>query len=148
MTDKKLYIEKDPELPDILRNAKRNHGGQTVPADFFSQFEKKMNAVIDAEVMLEKVDIKTNQTQYKWYKQHSTWLSIAASFALIVVIGISMHVDHVGHNLQETDQPAKIADFDGDFEEFENDTEFFDSVGDSYLANTNDYELYDYYCEI
>ena len=48
MKDNKLHIfMEDPELPKQLKDARRNHGGMTVPEDFFAQFERKMNAVID-----------------------------------------------------------------------------------------------------
>ena len=51
MKDNKLHIfMEDPELPKQLKDARRNHGGMTVPEDFFAQFERKMNAVIDADL--------------------------------------------------------------------------------------------------
>lgn len=148
MSEKTIHIEKDPQLPEMLRDAKRNHGGQTVPADFFAQFEKKMNAVIDADVLMKETEKKVGMPQIQWYRQRRTWMGLAASFALIVVVGIAMHVDHMGHKLQQQQDVTQFASVDEAEDFFEQDPEFMDTVEESYLASTNDYELYEYYCEI
>ncbi len=149
MSDKTIHIDKDPQLPEILRDAKRNHGGQTVPADFFAQFEQKMNAVIDADVLKTEAEKKADMPQIQWYRQRRTWMGLAASFVLIVVLGVAMHFDHVGHKLQDQQTVSEFANVDESVDElFEQDLEFMDSVEESYLASTNDYELYEYYCEI
>lgn len=148
MSDKMIHIDKDPQLPEILRDAKRNHGGQTVPADFFAQFEKKMNAVIDADVMMKEAEKKAELPQIQWYRQRRTWMGLAASFALIVVVGIAMHVDNVGHKLQDQQDVTQFASVEDEMEFMEQDMELMDSVEESCLASTNDYELYEYYCEI
>lgn len=148
MSEKTIHIEKDPQLPEMLRDAKRNHGGQTVPADFFAQFEKKMNAVIDADVLMKETEKKVEMPQIQWYRQRRTWMGLAASFALIVVVGIAMHVDHMGHKLQQQQDVSQFASVDEAEDFFDQDPEFMDTVEESYLASTNDYELYEYYCEI
>lgn len=148
MSEKTIHIEKDPQLPEMLRDAKRNHGGQTVPADFFAQFEKKMNAVIDADVLMKETEKKVEMPQIQWYRQRRTWIGLAASFALIVVVGIAMHVDHMGHKLQQQQDVSQFASVDEAEDFFDQDPEFMDTVEESYLASTNDYELYEYYCEI
>ena len=148
MSEKTIHIEKDPQLPEMLRDAKRNHGGQTVPADFFAQFEKKMNAAIDAHVLLDAAEKKATQPQIQWYRQKRTILGLAASFVLILVLGIAFQFDRLGHKLSEdaTVNPTEMADA-----QYSDDEEYFDVpelVEDSYLATTNDYELYEYFCEI
>lgn len=148
MSEKTIHIEKDPQLPEMLRDAKRNHGGQTVPADFFAQFEKKMNAVIDADVLMKETEKKVEMPQIQWYRQRRTWMGLAASFALIVVVGIAMHVDHMGHKLQQQQDVTQFASVEEAEDFFDQDPEFMDTVEESYLASTNDYELYEYYCEI
>lgn len=148
MAENTIHIDKDPQLPEIFTNAKRNHGGQTVPTDFFEQFEKKMNAVIDAEMMVKEVEKKAETPQIQWYRQRRTWMSIAASFALIVVVGIAMHVDHIGHKLQNTQQIDQFAESYEEFDLNDPELELPEMVEESYLATTNDYELYEYYCEI
>lgn len=148
MSEKIIHIEKDPQLPEMLRDAKRNHGGQTVPADFFAQFEKKMNAVIDADVLMKDTEKKIEMPQIQWYRQRRTWMGLAASFALIVVVGIAMHVDHMGNKLQQQQDVTQFASVDEAEDFFDQDPEFMDTVEESYLASTNDYELYEYYCEI
>lgn len=148
MSEKIIHIDKDPQLPEMLRDAKRNHGGQTVPADFFAQFEKKMNAVIDADVMKKEAEKKAEMPQIQWYRQRRTWMSLAASFVLIVVVGIAMHVDHVGHKLQNQQDVTQLANTNTDEDYIDSDMELMDSVEESYLASTNDYELYELYCEI
>lgn len=148
MSEKTIHIEKDPQLPEMLRDAKRNHGGQTVPADFFAQFEKKMNAVIDADVLMKEAEKKVAQPQIQWYSKRRTWMGLAASFVLIIVVGAAMHFDRIGHLLQDQQDVSQLADVNEDEEFFDPDMELMDSVEDSYLASTNDYELYEYYCEI
>lgn len=148
MSEKTIHIDKDPQLPEILRDAKRNHGGQTVPADFFAQFEQKMNAVIDADVLMKEAEKKAAMPQIQWYRQRRTWMGLAAGFALIVGVGIAMHVDQVGHKLQSQQDVFQLANANGEEDFMESEMELMDSVEDSYVASTNDYELYEYYCEI
>lgn len=147
MSEKTIHIDKDPELPEILRNAKRNHGGQTVPADFFAQFEQKMNVVIDADILLKEAEKKTQKPQIQWYKQSRTWMGLAASFVLIVVVGLAMHVDEIGHKISGTQHTNHFATIDEVFENVDSE-EFIDTMEEGLLATTNDYELYEYYSEI
>lgn len=150
MTEQNIHIDKDPQLPEILKDARRNHGGQTVPADFFAQFEKKMNAAIDADIMLKEAEKAAEKPQITWYRQRRTLMGLAASFVLIVVVGIAMHVDHIGHKLKADAQNSiqLASESSVDFDLDDPNLELPDMVEDSYLATTNDYELYEYYCEI
>lgn len=148
MAEKTIHIDKDPQLPEFFSNSKRNHGGQTVPTDFFEQFEKKMNAVIDAEMMVKETEKKVETPQIQWYRQRRTWMSMAASFALILVIGLAMHVDHIGHKLQDVQQVDQFANSNEMFDLDDPNLELPEMVEESYLATTNDYELYEFYCEI
>ena len=47
-----------------------------------------------------------------------------------------------------TDVPKEIISEEEAEDFFDQDPEFMDTVEESYLASTNDYELYEYYCEI
>lgn len=147
MADNIINIQQDPQLPEMLKDARRNHGGQTVPQDFFAQFEKKMNAAIDADILLQEAEKKAQQPQIKWYREKRTWMSLAASFLLILVLGIAMQFDQLGHKLTgTTHNDNNVAEIQ--FEEDDTFLEVPEIVEENYLATTNDYELYEYYCDI
>ena len=148
MADNNINIQQDPQLPEFFADARRNNGGQTVPQDFFAQFEKKMNAAIDADILLKEAEKRAQQPQIKWYRQKRAWMSMAASFALIVVLGIAMQFDSLGHKLTGTTHNSNnVAELQVEVEdEFLDDV--LEEVEETYLASTNDYELYEYYCEI
>ena len=147
MTDKTIQIQTELQLPESFGDVRRNHGGQTVPQDFFAQFEKKMNASIDAQVLLDAAEKKATQPQIQWYRQKRTILSLAASFVLILVLGIAFQFDRLGHMLNETaSNVSEIADV-----QFSDEIDFYDIpefVEESYLATTSDYELYEVFCDI
>lgn len=148
MTDKNIQIQSELRLPESFGDVRRNHGGQSVPQDFFSEFEKKMNAAIDAQILLDQAEKKNSQPRIQWYRQKRTWMSLAASFVLIVVLGIAFQFDRLGHILSDeaANNTTEVANT-----QYTDDEEFFDVpevVEERYLATTNDYELYEFFCEI
>lgn len=147
MADNTIHIQEEPKLPEAFENARRNHGGQTVPADFFAQFEKKMNAAIDADILLKEAEKKAAEPKIQWYQSRRTWLGLAASFLIIVVLGIALQFDRIGHYLSESPEATQLANI----QDAEEEDDFFDvpeMVEESYLASTNDFELYEYYCDV
>lgn len=148
MADKTIHIQDDPKLPEAFENARRNHGGQTVPADFFAQFEKKINAAIDADMLVKEAEKKADQPQIQWYQQRRTWMSLAAGFVLIVVLGIALQFDRMGHKLSEVQTATQLANVQQDNDMEELDAEMLEMAEDSYLTSTNDFELYEYYCDM
>lgn len=146
MIDNNIHIDKEPELPEFFANARRNHGGQTVPADFFEQFEKKMNAVIDAEELVKNA-APVVKMQPKWYMQKQSLIKIAAVAVLVLVVGVALQFDYIGHQLQGNQNVTNLAE-SNEFDLSDPELILPEDAEDSYLASTNDYELYEYYCEI
>ena len=99
MKDNKLHIfMEDPELPKQLKDARRNHGGMTVPEDFFAQFERKMNAVIDADIAAKEAEKKPS---IKVESQQSVlspkrWIKVAAMVAMVVAVGLAIQFKWYG----------------------------------------------------
>lgn len=146
MIDNNIHIDKDPELPEFFADARRNHGGQTVPANFFEQFEKKMNAVIDAEELVKNA-APVVKMQPKWYEQKQNIIKIAAASVVILVAGLALQFDYIGHQLQDTQNGSSLAE-SNEFDFSDPELILPEDAEESYLASTNDYELYEYYCEI
>lgn len=115
----------DPEIPAEVRDASRNHGGMTVPEGFFSQFEQKMNAVID-----------TAEEPAQNYRQ---WIGIAAAVVALLVIGAAFQFDWLGTTIEQQDYIAET-DVVTDEE--------LDPTQDIYYTSLSDYEVYDLICGI
>ena len=115
----------DPEIPAEVRDASRNHGGMTVPEGFFSQFEQKMNAVIDAA-----------EEPAQNYRQ---WIGIAAAVVALLVIGAAFQFDWLGTTIEQQDYIAET-DVVTDEE--------LDPTQDIYYTSLSDYEVYDLICGI
>lgn len=141
----------DPELPLQFRDAKRRHGGQTVPADFFAQFEQKINAVIDAEQLVREAQgpVLVPQTQPAApVVRPKRWIGVAASVIVIVAIGL-------GWQLLQPQGPvpaegiAEISQVTREslLQQIEN-IELPDQVADEVLASGSDYEIYDMFCDL
>ena len=101
----------DPELPQVLKDARRNHGGMTVPDGFFAQFEQKMNAVIDAEVQMQQATAAAEKQAKVVPMQHRRWAGIAAAAVVLVAIGMAFQFDWLGNKLTTgTDLTASVAE--------------------------------------
>lgn len=129
----------DPELPKAAREAARNHGGMTVPEGFFEQFERKMNAVIDAENLLHESQ-PAIQPVAKPSGTHSigrSWIAAAAAVAVVLVVGIFYQFNRIEDKII---QSGIMAEAESPEEELLNPME------DVYYTSLSDYEVYDLIC--
>lgn len=146
---KKVRLE-DPQLPSALKEARRNHGGMTVPEDFFAQFEQKVNAMIDAEISSQKSsELPSLQPQIVHKDRSRVWISVAASVVIAVAIGLAWQFVDFSNNETQEIQPVSL------FAELENETvndgqaiELPEEVSDEMMASASDYEIFDIYCDI
>lgn len=146
---KKVRLE-DPQLPSALKEARRNHGGMTVPEDFFAQFEQKVNAMIDAEISSQKSsELPSLQPQIVHKDRSRVWISVAASVVIAVAIGLAWQSVDFSNNETQEIQPVSL------FAELENEAvndgqaiELPEEVSDEMMASASDYEIFDIYCDI
>lgn len=146
---KKVRLE-DPQLPSALKEARRNHGGMTVPEDFFAQFEQKVNAMIDAEISSQKSsELPSLQPQIVHKDRSRVWISMAASVVIAVAIGLAWQFVDFSNNETQEIQPVSL------FAELENEAvndgqaiELPEEVSDEMMASASDYEIFDIYCDI
>lgn len=146
---KKVRLE-DPQLPSALKEARRNHGGMTVPEDFFAQFEQKVNAMIDAEISSQKSsELPSLQPQIVHKDRSRVWISVAASVVIAVAIGLAWQFVDFSNNETQEIQPVSL------FAELENEAvndgqaiELPEEVSDEMMASASDYEIFDIYCDI
>ena len=164
--DNKNISLADPELPEFLRDARRNHGGMTVPEGFFAQFEQQMNQIIDqeqekgaaAEVQQPAAEQATRETKSAVLRPRR-WISVAAAVCLIV--GLSLFLQHGGNDatvptdvIEQTEDGAEgitrgLAEFEGNAEG--NDASlasFTEEEAADLLVSASDYDMYELYCEI
>lgn len=144
MKDEKINLSLDePQLPKALSDARRNHGGMTVPDGFFTQFERKMNAVIDAEVMAHGQDAAAESPRpavLNWRR----WASIAA--AVVVVVALSLVVRMQNGSDASADSPSSLAALgEGNSAEA---AEVQDQIEDGVMAAVSDYDVFDLYCDL
>lgn len=149
MKDNKLHIfMEDPELPKQLKDARRNHGGMTVPEDFFAQFERKMNAVIDADIAAKKAEktpsIKVESQQS--VLRPNRWIKVAAMVAFIVAVGLAIQFKWFGHNQIDSNNVNQLVNIEQMSSEEMEKIEIPEQIEDVLMVSTNDYEAYDIYC--
>ena len=160
MKDDKPFLSlQDPQLPASLADARRNNGGMTVPDGFFEQFERKMNAVIDADVMLRQQNAaapasepqpaatSTPVSEPAPILRPRRWTAIAAMVAIVVAVGLALQLDWFGSNGIE--QPA--VPVDGLMAESEEDVPAIDlpeQLADEMESAASDYDVYEIYCEL
>lgn len=131
--------EADPQLPREAQEAGKNHMGMTVPADFFQQFERKMNAVIDAEVNVERTHTINSQSPQKSVPQIGRrWISIAAGVVVLAAIGMALQFNWFGTQIIE--HQNLLVEAASSAEEELNPAE------DIYYTSLSDYEVYDLIC--
>lgn len=147
MKDNKFNLSlQDPQLPSALKDARRNHGGMTVPENFFEQFELKMNAVIDAEVKAQQqpsIEIKPAVVA----KKNKYWMSAAAAFVVLFVLSLVLHFVVVGERLSDKESPVQNI---ASLEQFEMPEEgsLPESVSDEMLTAASDFDVYEMYCDL
>lgn len=136
-TEQFKITQADPELPKELKDARRNHGGMTVPDDFFTQFEQKMNAVIDADIQVKKATETAAKEKGNVVSMRNRWTSIAAVAVVLLAIGMAFQFDWLGHKLtSEQEDIAANAEVEDDY----------DPAEDVFYASLSDYEVYDMIC--
>lgn len=146
MKDNKFNLSlQDPQLPSALKDARRNHGGMTVPENFFEQFELKMNAVIDAEVKAQQPSIEIKPAVVA--KKNKYWMSAAAAFVVLFVLSLVLHFVVVGERLSDKESPVQNI---ASLEQFEMPEEgsLPESVSDEMLTAASDFDVYEMYCDL
>lgn len=146
---KKVRLE-DPQLPSALKEARRNHGGMTVPEDFFAQFEQKVNAMIDAEISSQKSsELPSLQPQIVHKDRSRVWISMAASVVIAVAIGLAWQfVDFSNNETQEIQSVSLFAELENEAVNDGQAIELPEEVSDEMMASASDYEIFDIYCDI
>lgn len=140
----------DPQLPSAFKNARRNHGGMTIPENFFDTFEQRMNAAIDAEIEAKQPSIHIEpQKQSKFSRR---WIASAAAVAVIAVLAVTLGFVRTGENLP-TDDPTinGIANVEQTVtEEKEPQQEILipEQVADEMMADASDVDVYEMYYDI
>lgn len=151
MKDNKLHIfMEDPELPKQLKDARRNHGGMTVPEDFFAQFERKMNAVIDADIAAKEAEKKPS---IKVENQQSVlspkrWIKVAAMVAMVVAVGFAIQFKWFGQNQIDSNNVNQLVNIEQMSSEEMEKIEIPEQIEDVLMVSTNDYDAYDIYCDL
>ena len=151
MKDNKLHIfMEDPELPKQLKDARRNHGGMTVPEDFFAQFERKMNAVIDADIAAKEAEKKPS---IKVENQQSVlspkrWIKVAAMVAMVVAVGLAIQFKWFGQNQIDSNNVNQLVNIEQMSSEEMEKIEIPEQIEDVLMVSTNDYDAYDIYCRL
>ena len=151
MKDEKLHISPtDPELPDFLKDARRNHYGMTVPEDFFAQFEKKMNDVIDAEVARTEAAepvIGRKELPKPSILIPRRWVGIAAVVAIIAAVSLTLQLDFSNDVNTQTPQDG-IPTISASSMQSEEDIYLPEQVADELMASASDYDIFELYCDI
>lgn len=156
-SDVKITLQ-DPQLPSQLVNARRNHGGMTVPDDFFAQFERKMNAVIDADVALRQSqpEATTPQPQITTPRPEDAdrpqvlplwgwkrYVSVAA--AVVVLVALTLFVRQQG----VVDTPDIAAEHFAEASNVEAaQIEDAEIVNEDLMADASDYDIFEYFCDV
>lgn len=142
--DKKYMSLEEPQLPEKLKDARRNHGGMTVPNDFFEQFERKMNAVIDAAELKDKpADPEVSLPQvpvFNWRR----WVSIAAAVIVLVALSLVIRSQQSAETPTDLQGLASFAQTIDTEEQFE----LPDHMADEIMAAASDFDVYDLYCDL
>lgn len=132
-TEQFTIKQADPELPEVVKRASQNHGGMTVPADFFAQFEQKMNAVIDTEVLASQPAIEPAAAK-RTTTMTRRWAGIAAAVALVVAVTAAIQINWSAPDTPP--EPEVMAEtITSDYDD--------QSAEEQYYATLSDYEVYD-----
>ncbi len=149
MKDNKLHIfMEDPELPKQLKDARRNHGGMKVPEDFFVQFERKMNAVIDAGIAVKEAE-KTPSIKVKPQQsvlRQNRWIRIASMVAMVVAVGLAIQFKWFGQNQIDSNNVNQLVNIEQMSGDELDKIEIPEQVEDVLLITSNDFDAYDIYC--
>ena len=138
----------DPELPKQLKDARRNHGGMTVPDDFFAQFERKMNLIIDADIAMKEAEVSPSIKVEKRQPvlRPKRWIKVAAMVALVVAVGLAMQFKWFGNNQIDPENINQLAGIEQVAGDDIDKMEIPEQVEDLLMVSTSDYDAYDIYC--
>ena len=114
---------------------KRQQAGMSVPDGFFEQFQQQLEAKIDTLEAVRQAPVVEMPARSRWLKG---W-AIAACAMLIVGIGIGIGL-MTGDEPSATTTEQQMAQGENSDEENE--------MEDMMLRSVNDFELYEYYCEL
>ena len=147
MKDNKLHIfMEDPELPKQLKDARRNHGGMTVPEGFFEQFERKMNAVIDADLAAKEKTPSIGVENQQPVLRPKRWIKVAAMVALVVAVGLAIQFKWFGNSKIDSNKINQLAGIEQMSSEEMEKIDVPEQVEDLLMVSTTDYDVYDIYC--
>ena len=121
-----------------FKKNERRQAGMTVPEGFFEQFQQQLEAKIDT---LEAVKPAAPVVEMP-RRDNSTWLTraaVAACAVLLVGVGLGVYLLSGGDPLA-TDIESQYAQKESVVDESE--------MEDLMVGSVNDYELYEYYCEL
>jgi len=124
------------ELDDIkFEENKRHQAGMTVPEGFFEQFQLQLEAKIDTLEAVKPAPI------IEMHKRTSTQIiSWAVAACCTLVVGIGAYL--MFQNDEQANSSAESAEVVASQNEVESEME------DMIIRSVNDFELYDYYCEL
>lgn len=146
--DKNYLSLEDPKLLEQLHDARRNHAGLTVPDDFFAQFERKMNAVIDAAEEAKKAQQAPQPIPLQPKAASRRWLSIAALALIVIAAGMFLYLGAAGNAVSEAN-PASLNLASADAStEVSADESAADLVADEMTVAATDYDIFDLYCDL
>lgn len=114
---------------------KRQQAGMTVPEGFFEQFQLQLEAKID-----EMEESKQEVPVIEMSSQKSNWIarwSIAACAVVLIGVGAFVMTSTPDESLEDV-QVAAQADKDVEQSDME----------EMMMHSVNDYDLYEYYCEL
>lgn len=127
-------------LDDIkFEEGKRQNAGMTVPDGFFEQFQKQLEAKIDTMEAVKPAPIVEMPMRkpswiYRW--------SVAACVLVLLGTGLGIYQISHDHQILTTESNTSLAQ--SQIEDVQEITEMEDMM----VGSVNDYDLYEYYCEL
>lgn len=115
---------------------KRHQAGMSVPVGFFEQFQQQLEAKIDTLEAVKPAPIV--EMPRRTYSMATRW-AIAACCSLLVGIGIFVTLNNDETNATPSAVNASLANTQ---------TEEEAEMEEIIIRSVNDFELYDYYCEL
>ena len=114
---------------------KRTQAGMTVPEGFFDQFKQQMEAKIDTLEAIKQTPVIEMPQKNKFNLVR--W-AVAACAAVLLVFGIIAYYQ-IDNNakLMKVDQVASNDSSDEDY-----------NMEDMVIRSVNDFELYEFYCDL
>lgn len=121
-------------LDDIKFEGKiKGHAGMTMPENFFAEFDKQLEAKLDA---LEKLQTTTQQPTIGQSKRN--WLQyVSVAACAIALVAVGLFVQNLDSNTQAEVEALQLA-------ETENDETSLDE--EMLIGTLSDLDLYEYYC--